>query len=84
MMKVGIQLYSVRNNMEKDPISTIQEVAKAGYRHLEVANYNADADPGIGFGITAKEVRALLDYLGTDIFSAHIFWNFTKKSALNI
>jgi hypothetical protein len=43
-MKVGIQLYSVRNHMEKDPIGTIRYVAEAGYRYIEVANHNADKD----------------------------------------
>lgn len=72
-MKVGIQLYSVRNNMEKDPISTIRKVVEAGYRHIEVANHNAQVDPGVGFGISAKEMKALLEELDAEIFSAHIF-----------
>ncbi len=72
-MKVGIQLYSVRNHMAKDPISTIRDVANAGYRHIEVANHNAGNDAGVGFGITAKEVRSLLNEVGAEIFSAHIF-----------
>ncbi len=72
-MKIGIQLYSVREHMQKDPVGTIREVVAAGFRHLEVANHNALNDPGVGFGVSAKEIRAVLSELGADIFSAHVF-----------
>ena len=72
-MKVGIQLYSVRNRMAKDPLATIRDVEQTGYRHIEVANHAADRDAGVGFGITAKETKALLQDVGAEIFSAHIF-----------
>jgi len=45
-VKVGIQLYSVRNHMAIDPIKTIRDVANVGYRHIEVANHNAEVDFG--------------------------------------
>ena len=49
-MKVGIQLYSVRDEMKKDPISAIRQVAEIGYKNLEFASSSADTDPGVGFG----------------------------------
>jgi sugar phosphate isomerase/epimerase len=73
MMKVGIQLYSVRNHMEKNPIGTIQHVAEAGYRYIEVANHRADKDHGVGFGASAKEIKKALEGTGAQIVSAHIF-----------
>lgn len=72
-MKVGIQLYSVRNHMAQDPLGTIKKVAEAGYRYIEVANHNADKDTGVGFGVSAKEVNQLLADCNAQIFSAHIF-----------
>ena len=72
-MKVGIQLYSVRNHMAQDPIDTIRKVVKEGYRHIEVANHNAQTDAGVGFGISAKETKELLAEVNAEIFSAHIF-----------
>jgi sugar phosphate isomerase/epimerase len=72
-MKVGIQLYSVRNHMGKDPIGTIRHVAEAGYRYIEVANHNADTDSGVGFGVGAKEIKKALEGTGARIVSAHIF-----------
>lgn len=72
-LKVGIQLYSVRELMKTDPIGTIEKVAEAGYKYLEVANHNALADYGVGFGISAKELKAVLDRWGCQVISAHIF-----------
>jgi sugar phosphate isomerase/epimerase len=74
-MKVGIQLYSVKNHMREDPIGTIQLVAKAGYRYLEIANHNAAEDHGVGFGVSAQEIKKVLDDTGARIVSGHIFPN---------
>ncbi|MDR0555185.1 MAG: sugar phosphate isomerase/epimerase [Treponema sp.] len=74
-MKVGIQLYSVRNHMRDDPIGTIRCVAEAGYRSIEAANHNAGEDPGIGFDIPAGELKKLLDETGARIVGCHIFPN---------
>jgi sugar phosphate isomerase/epimerase len=71
-MKVGIQLYSVRQHMEKDPVKTLEEVAKIGYRYLETANHRADRDYVIGFGISAPQVNSMLSKIGAKIVSAHI------------
>ena len=35
-LKVGIQLYSVRDEMKKDPINAIRQVAEIGYKNLEL------------------------------------------------
>lgn len=72
-MKVGIQLYSVKNNMAKDPIGTIKRISDIGYRFFEVANHNATVDSGVGFGVSAKEILNLLKETDSNIISAHIF-----------
>ncbi len=72
-MKVGIQLYSVRNHMAQDPIGTLKEVAKIGYRYIEVANHNAEVDNGVGFGVTPEEIRKVLEEENISIISAHIY-----------
>lgn len=71
-LKVGIQLYSVRDEMAKDPIATMKAVAEIGYRCLEVANPRADQDPGVGFGVSAEDLLAALDGTGAHIISGHI------------
>ena len=72
-LKVGIQLYSVRELMKQDPIKTIYQVADAGYKYLEAANHNALEDQGIGFGVSAEELKKVLDDAGAKVVSAHIY-----------
>ena len=36
---LGLQLYSVRDDMKKDPIGTLTQLAKMGYKNVEHANY---------------------------------------------
>lgn len=72
-LKVGIQLYSVRNSLKQDPGGTLEALAEVGYRYLEAANHNAAEDPGVGFGLSAKEMKARLDDLGLSIIGSHIF-----------
>lgn len=72
-LKVGIQLYSVRDSLQADPYGTLEAIAQAGYRYLEAANHNATEDPGVGFGLSAKEMKTRLDDLGLSIIGSHIF-----------
>lgn len=72
-MRVGIQLYSVRNSMKQDPVGTIRKVLNCGYTYLEAANHNALEDQGVGFGVEAKELKRILDDAGSKIISAHIY-----------
>jgi sugar phosphate isomerase/epimerase len=37
--RFGIQLYSVRDDMKKDPLSTLKELAKMGYHYVEGYGY---------------------------------------------
>lgn len=60
--KVGLQLYSVRDQMEQDMDATLAAVKAAGYDYVEFAGY---------FGKTAEEVRALLDKHGLTCISVH-------------
>ncbi len=71
-LQIGIQLFSVVDYMMKDPVDAIKQVVKAGYKNLEVANHNAQKDPGVGFGVSANEMKQLLDELGAKVVGAHI------------
>ena len=71
-MKVGIQLYSVRDEMAKDPINAIRTVAGLGYKNLEFASSKADTDPGVGFGVDADTMNALLEDTGAKLISGHV------------
>jgi sugar phosphate isomerase/epimerase len=58
--------------MAKDPITTVRTVVREGYRYLETANHTADKDSGVGFGVSAGEMKKILDGEGARIVSAHI------------
>src|SRR5205807_8341284 len=60
---VGLQLYTVRHEMEKDVEGTIARVAASGYKEVEFAGY---------FKKTPAEIRAMLDRHGLTAPSAHI------------
>ncbi len=72
-LKVGIQLYSVRDLMNADPLGTIGQVAEAGYKYLEAANHKALEDDGVGFGVGPEELNDIMARIGSKVISAHIF-----------
>jgi sugar phosphate isomerase/epimerase len=61
--RIGVQLYTVRDQMEKDFAGTLERVARIGFGEVEFAGY-FDHEPG--------EVRSLLDRLGLRAPSAHV------------
>src|SRR3954469_16117648 len=63
---LGIELYSVRGELQRDLPATLRAVAKSGYEVVEFYSpYFAWKFP------YAKEVRAQLDDLGLRCFSTH-------------
>lgn len=63
----GLQLWSIREAMAKDPISTLKIVADIGFTDIECAGYNA----GSFYGMDAKEFKSILDGLGLKMQSGH-------------
>jgi len=77
---VGLQLYSVRDEMSKDPLGTLKQVSKMGYKYVEHANYINRKF----YGFTAPEFKKVLDDLGLKMVSGHTVmgrehWDDTKK-----
>lgn len=66
--KVGLQLYTVRNQMTENPRLTLEKIAKFGYTQIETASY----DDGKAYGYNAKELKTLLGDLGLELISGHI------------
>jgi sugar phosphate isomerase/epimerase len=64
---IGIQLYSVRDEMKKDPLETLKKVAEMDYKNVEHANYVN----GKFYGYEPKEFRKVLDDLGLAMPSGH-------------
>jgi sugar phosphate isomerase/epimerase len=65
---IGLQLYSVRDEMKKDPIATMKAVAEMGYKNVEHANYVG----GKFYGYEPKEFRKIIDDLGLTMRSGHV------------
>lgn len=64
---LGLQLYSVRDDMKQDPLATLKQLAKIGYKYVEHANY---ADRKF-YGYAAVEFKKVLDDLGLKMPSGH-------------
>jgi sugar phosphate isomerase/epimerase len=71
-VQIGLQLFSVRQSLAKDPWGTLDQISQAGFTRLEAANHNARNDPGVGFGVQATELRDQLAELGLSIVGCHI------------
>ncbi|QRR01743.1 sugar phosphate isomerase/epimerase family protein [Dyadobacter sandarakinus] len=65
--KVGLQLYTLRDQLSKDLEGTLKKVAEIGYKEVELFGYT----DGKFFGKTPKEFKALLKGLGLDPVSGH-------------
>ena len=61
--RIGLQLYTVRDQMKQDVAGTLAQVAKTGYREVEFAGY---------FDKTPAQIRALLEKNDLRSPSAHI------------
>lgn len=61
--KIGLQLYSVRGELERDFEGTLTKVKAMGYDYVEFAGF---------YGHTPQQVKEILDRLGLKAVSAHI------------
>ena len=64
---LGMQLYCVREDMRKDPLGTLTQLAEMGYKNVEHANY---VDRKF-YGYPAKEFKKVLNDLGLKMPSGH-------------
>ena len=62
-VKIGLQLYALREPLEKEPAATLKAVADAGYRYVETASR---------MGMSAKELKALMESFGLTVMGSHI------------
>ena len=82
---LGIQLYSVRDDMQKDPLGTLKQLAAMGYKNVEHANY---IDRKF-YGYSAADFKKVLDDLGLYMPSGHTVmsakdWNATTKDFTDV
>ena len=77
---IGVQLYSIRDEMGKDPLGSLTQVAKMGYEYVEHANYVNRKF----YGYAPAEFKKVLDDLGLKMISGHTVmgrqhWDESKK-----
>ncbi|WP_223883387.1 sugar phosphate isomerase/epimerase family protein [Arenibacter lacus] len=71
--KMGYQLFSIRDQMAKDPKSTLEYLKGLGYEDFEI--YGFDAEKGSYYGYASQAFKELLDQLGLTVSSGH--YNFS-------
>ncbi len=68
--KIGLQLYSVRDDMAKDAGGTIAALAKMGYRNIE--GFGMQMEPGNIFKTPVAEFKKMMAGNGQSMRSSHI------------
>ncbi|QQT26982.1 sugar phosphate isomerase/epimerase family protein [Sphingobacterium spiritivorum] len=56
---IGIQLYTLRDELAKDAKGTIEKIAKIGYKHVET--FGVDVTKGEFFGLPIKDFKKVLE-----------------------
>lgn len=67
--KLGYQLFSIRDEMAKDPIATLKALKVMGYQDFEA--YGFDAEKGMYYGHSSSDFKQILDDLELSVSSGH-------------
>jgi sugar phosphate isomerase/epimerase len=65
---IGQQLYSIRDDMTRDPEGSLTRLAEMGYKYVEHANYSDRKF----YGYAPAEFKKLLDGKGLNMISGHV------------
>ncbi len=65
---IGVQLWSVKDVLEKDLKGTLQQLATIGYKEIE----SFPGEKGHYYGMEPKEFKKMLDDVGLTIISSHV------------
>lgn len=74
---IGLQLYSVRDDVKKDPKGTLEKLAAMGYKEIEHAAYiypEAYTERKI-YGYSSKEFKKIMDDLGLKMPTSHVVFS---------
>jgi sugar phosphate isomerase/epimerase len=75
----GLQLYTLRDDLPKDPKGILKQVASFGYKHIE----GYEGPQGLFWGMSNTDFKKYLDDLGLQFISSHCNTreNFEQKAA---
>lgn len=77
--KMGLQLFTVRDEMAKNPIATLHKVKALGYQDVEL--YGFDSEQETYYGYTPNQFKTILDELKLTASSCHYgFSEFIDRS----
>ncbi|MEN8204082.1 MAG: sugar phosphate isomerase/epimerase [Bacteroidota bacterium] len=77
-MKPGLQVYSVRNQLNEDFEGTMEYVAKVGYKHIE--GYGLGTDGKFLGKISAKNYTKVITDLGMELKASHCSYTTADKA----
>ncbi|MEE4257740.1 MAG: sugar phosphate isomerase/epimerase [Bacteroidales bacterium] len=69
--QIGLQLYSVRDEMAKDPEACLKRISGIGYTRLEAAGY----EDRQFYGMPPGDFRQLVEELGMRLVASHVSFN---------
>ena len=72
-ISIGLQLYTLREETEKDFIGTLEKVVEIGYKGVEFAGYG---------GISCEKMKTVLERLGLKAIGSHVAMD-TLESGLD-
>jgi len=78
----GVQLYSFRNEMAKDAIGTLKQIASLGFKEIETAR----SQKGHYYGLGPAEMKSVCEDLNMNLKSGHVHlddkWQQTMEEAV--
>ncbi|MEH6681785.1 MAG: sugar phosphate isomerase/epimerase [Sediminicola sp.] len=79
---LGVQLYTFRNELEKDPLGTMRRIADMGIKKIE----SAKSGKGHYYGFQPAEMKKVCADLGMQLVSGHVAldkdWEHTMEEAV--
>jgi len=66
--KYGVQLYSFRDEMAKDAVGTLKQIAAIGIKEIE----SARSSKGHYYGLSPEEMKTVCNDFGMDLKSGHV------------
>lgn len=67
LKKFGLQLYTVRDDMARDPKGILKQIASFGYKQIE----SYEGPGGMFWGMTPSDFKKFLDDLGLEMIASH-------------
>jgi sugar phosphate isomerase/epimerase len=64
---IALQLYTIRDSMEKDVPGSLKKVSDTGYKYVELADYK----DGKFYGMPPADFKKMVNDLGMEVLSSH-------------